>query len=85
MSDEENEYIETKLLTGERLLISKKAVVGYCHFSEHKGSITKTILKTHECVTKGCHYFEKYTDNPYWAAIEQMQTAKKKRKKLHVG
>lgn len=74
--DGKKEYIETKLITGDRLYISKKSVVGYCHFSEHKGSITKTLLKKHECVAKGCHYFEKYKDNPYWKGFEQVQAAK---------
>ena len=78
--DGKKEYIETKLITGDRLYISKKSVVGYCHFSEHKGSITKTLLKKHECVAKGCHYFEKYKDNPYWKGVEQAQAAKQKRR-----
>lgn len=75
-----NDFIETKLLTGEHLFISKKAIVGYCHFSEHNGSVTKTLLKSHECVIKECHYFEKYKDNPYWTAIEQEQAAKQRKK-----
>ena len=75
-----DEYIETKLLTGEYALVSKKSIIGYCHFSEHKGSMTKSLLKTHDCVAKGCHYFEKYIDNPYWAAMEQMQATKQKKK-----
>lgn len=79
-NDRKNEYIETKLITGDRLYISKKSVVGYCHFSEHKGSITKPLLKKHECVSKECHYFEKYKDNPYWKGVEQAQAAKQKRR-----
>lgn len=80
MGDNTNEYVKTKLITGEHLFVSRKLVVGYCHFSGHKGSVTKTLLKSHECVKKGCHYFEKNKDNPYWEAIEQ-EKAKKQRKR----
>lgn len=79
-NDREKEYVETKLITGERLYIAKNSVVGYCHFAQHKGSITKPLLKKHECMLKGCHYFEKYKDNPYWIGVEQTQAAKRQKR-----
>ena len=38
-NDREKEYVETKLITGERLYIAKNSVVGYCHFAQHKRRI----------------------------------------------
>ena len=80
MSDNKD-YIEIKPINGEKVYVSKNNVVGFCHFSEHKGSITKALLKSHECVKKGCHYFEKY-DVPYWKAIEKRKELSRTERKL---
>lgn len=79
MSDDK-EYIEIKPIIGERIYVQKKQVVGYCHFPEHRGSITKTTLKSHDCLKKECHFLEKYEDNPYWAAIERIKVRKQQKK-----
>ena len=74
------DYIDTKLITGERLFIARKDVVGYCHYPQHRGAITKSILKNHECVLKECHYFEKCKNIPYWEGIEQQKASKQRKK-----
>ncbi len=73
------DYAKLKLISGEYLLVKTDSVVGYCHCSEHRGYITKKYLKTHDCVRKGCHYFEK-RDNPYWTNIEQKKAAEQRKK-----
>ena len=75
-----NEFIEVKLLTGDTETVSNKNVIGYCHFSEHKGYVTRNLLKSHKCDTKSCHYLEKYEDNSYWAAIDQIKVAECRKK-----
>ena len=58
------EYEEfVKIFNGR--LCKGSNVVGYCHNRDHKGYISKTILKTHNCINKKCFYFEEV--NPkYW-------------------
>lgn len=60
------ELVKTKLVSGEVLMISKNRIVGYCHCYLHRGALTKNLLKEHDCVGKGCHYFEKCAEAPYW-------------------
>ncbi|MBQ8133502.1 MAG: hypothetical protein IJ192_03705 [Clostridia bacterium] len=74
------ECVEVKLVGGEYFFTLQKNIVGYCHFSEHKGYITKNILKNRKCAKKGCYYFEKYADNPYWLAIQRIEAAEKRQK-----
>ena len=73
-------YDEMKLMTGDRACIRKGNAVGCCHFSEHRGVITRTILKNRRCDSKKCRYFEKYEDHPYWTAVKEMQEAKERKR-----
>lgn len=72
--------IETRLMTGDVAFVEKSNIVGYCHFSEHKGQITKTLVQSHDCFKKECHYLEKYKDNPYWQALETQKEAEIRKK-----
>ncbi len=79
MSDE-SDYIEVKIVGGEYLYIRKENLIGFCHFPDHKGYITKNVIKNKECVKKECFYFQKFDDNPYWAALELQKIADKNKK-----
>ena len=61
-------------------------VVGYCHCKLHKGHLTANLMREHECVQKGCHYFEKYEDAAFWQIKsknkEEKKAAKAMRKQL---
>lgn len=70
-------YIEAKIVGGECLFMRKDNLVGFCHFPEHKGYITKNVLKNKECAKKECFYFQKFNDNPYWEALELERIAEK--------
>ena len=54
--------------------------IGFCHSKEHKGYITKEILKEHDCLGKGCHYFQIFEDNKYWENYCNVRKKKKLRK-----
>jgi hypothetical protein len=54
-----------------------KEYVGYCWFKEHKGYLTRKLMKEHQCTGKECHYFQKFEDAPYW---KEKAAIKKKRK-----
>lgn len=71
--------VETKLLTGERVELSERRIVGYCHCALHRGAITPKLLKCHDCVGKGCFYFEK-VEGQYWVDIENHKQEIKKSK-----
>lgn len=45
---------------------SKNELVGYCHCDLHKGSLSSRDMEKHQCISKGCCYFEKYEEFPYW-------------------
>ncbi len=79
-SSNSTEYISVKLVGGGQVVTAVKNVVGYCHFAEHRGAITRTILKNRECAKKECHYFERCKDNTYWIAYDQMHAAQQQKK-----
>lgn len=56
-----------------------QAPVGFCHNKTHKGAITAQLLKKHECLAKGCVFFEKNLEgNPgFWHAREVRKSKKK--------
>ena len=68
------EYIKAKLINGGTRIVKKTTVVGYCSFPHHKGFITKTLLKSHDCENRKCRYFKKYKDSPHWN-VNQQDTA----------
>lgn len=78
--DDELDYMEIKTITGEHICCLKSNVMGYCHFFKHRGYITRSILKNHECVKKQCSFLQKNTSNPYWTAVERIQAAEKRKK-----
>lgn len=61
-------------------------VIGYCHCKLHKGCLTAKLMREHECVQKGCHYFEKHEDALFWQTKnknkEEKKAAKAMRKQL---
>ena len=77
--DKQSEYISVKLLTGIRIYTKRGNVVGYCHCDTHRGTVTKALLKSHDCINKKCPFFKR--DNPeYWRRIDAAVTAKQRRK-----
>ena len=57
---------------------TKERALGYCHNPKHKGYLTHKIIQQRGCTKKGCKYFHKYEDHPFW----QKKKAAKEKKKL---
>lgn len=74
-----NKYISVKLINGVTRYMQRKEIVGFCHCSLHIGSVSKSLLKEHDCVGKKCVYFER-TNEKYWKAFDFQNSEKKKAK-----
>ncbi|MBE6776052.1 MAG: hypothetical protein E7543_07680 [Ruminococcaceae bacterium] len=84
MAEIDTEYLNknepfrlVKLIGGDFAMIDTPAIVGYCHNEEHKGIVTVTIMQEHDCISKGCHYFERFEDYPYWKKYNNREEQKK--------
>jgi len=61
-----NEYVT--LLDKNQCKFSN--VVGYCNNLSHRGYVSKSLLKSHECIEKQCPLLTKCNAN-YWTQIEK--------------
>ena len=59
---------------------ASKEYVGYCWYKKHKGFLTLSLMKKQECLSKGCHYFQKFEDSPYWQKKAEKKQLKRDRK-----
>ena len=74
------EFRKVKLITGETKMVGKRYIVGYCHCDAHKGHVTVTLYKKHECKKKNCDFLEVYTNYPYWENKRKREEAKESHK-----
>lgn len=94
MAERDTEYLNkdehfrrVRLIGGAYASMDIPSIVGYCHNEAHKGIITITIMNEHDCLAKGCHYFEKFEDYPFWQKrqrreeLKQLKKLKRKRSK----
>ena len=80
MGQNDGVYVKVKLITGETVCIKQSNYVGFCHFPEHKGALTRNAFKKHECQSKKCMYFERNKNNTYIEDLEEIAETKKKEK-----
>lgn len=66
----------------DRDSVKTSSIVGYCFFSGHKGYLTKRIMKEHECLQKGCKYFLKFSDYPFWVERARIKKARSEEREL---
>ena len=78
--EDDDKYKFVKLITGERLYVREKQIVGFCHCALHPGTLTKNLVKTHECDIKNCYYLRQYAEKPFWKAREDARKAKQMKK-----
>ncbi|MBE6529181.1 MAG: hypothetical protein E7680_01070 [Ruminococcaceae bacterium] len=72
-----NEPFRTvQMLGGAYATVDTPAIVGFCHHADHKGIVTVTIMNEHDCIAKGCHYFEKFEEYPFWKRYHRKQELK---------
>lgn len=80
--------LTVKTIEGERKDVRVKNIVGFCHYKHHKGIITKNLFKSHNCDSRGCYYFQKFSEYPFWENVEKQKEAerifaeRKKEKKI---
>lgn len=74
------EYTECILASGKAEIVNKKNLIGFCHYAEHKGYITRAVLKTHDCDSKKCHYLERFEDHPFWVERKRQKDRRKNNK-----
>lgn len=55
-------------------------VIGYCHCKLHKGCLTAKLMREHECVQKGCNYFEKHEEAIFWQTKQKNKEVKQQAK-----
>ena len=76
-------FIKVRLLGGEVRVLLRENVIGCCHCTTHRGSLTKMLLYKHKCLEKKCRYLERYKDRSFWAEYrKQKQPAKSEACKL---
>ena len=75
-----SEYLDIKLITGKYMHIECGDIVGFCHNKAHRGAITKTICKSHDCLGKQCFHFEQNPVSFYLAALEKEKQIKEAKK-----
>ncbi|MBQ8967271.1 PSP1 C-terminal domain-containing protein [Ruminococcus sp.] len=78
----EDNYVQVRLITGEVVTVKEENVVGFCHCSTHKGYVTKTVMKNHNCLEKNCHHLKKFSEKAYWENYEASLKSKKEEKQL---
>lgn len=59
---------------------TSKEPLGYCSFYKHVGYITENILNKKDCVSKGCAYFTRNEQHPYWVNKNRIKAIKKAKK-----
>lgn len=62
------------------VFVKVNSIVGYCHNYNHTAYLTKGIMKEHQCLEKGCFFFEKFHDYPYWKSQRRIQRARERQK-----
>jgi hypothetical protein len=86
MTDEDKKWL---VEGGEKLIaiacggtspVNLCSVTGYCSNSWHRGYVTKTVFKRHKCIEKGCRFFEKFDEFPYWIRRAQSESKKFEKK-----
>ena len=70
-------FQHVQLIHGAYTKVDSPSIVGFCHNKSHKGVITVSIMNQHDCIAKGCHYFEKYIASPYWERRQRQLDAKR--------
>lgn len=71
-----NEVVNVRLLSGSRIQIRRKLLVGCCHNRIHPGKLTQKLMEDHNCLGKGCRFFEKYETADYWRELARKTAVK---------
>jgi hypothetical protein len=56
-----------------------KNIIARCHLLTHRGYLSKSLVKSHDCIAKKCTFFEKL-NTEYWQALESSENGKKNKR-----
>lgn len=54
------------MINGTVRSVPIKNLVGYCHYSKHRGFVDADLLKKHSCLKKQCTFLERFEECPFW-------------------
>ncbi|MDR0905481.1 MAG: helix-hairpin-helix domain-containing protein [Oscillospiraceae bacterium] len=57
-----------------------KNIIARCHVLTHRGFLTKSLIKSHNCVAKKCPFFERLKPE-YWHSVEKAEQETKDRRR----
>lgn len=61
---------------------SDDRTIAYCHHPKHRGKLSRTMMKNHDCLNKKCKYLHIYEEHPYWAERKKKRARKRIREYL---
>ena len=64
---------------------NKDNAIAFCHYYEHRGYLSESLLKQHCCIAKNCRYLQKYENKPYWIKKKLVNAIKKYKRNNEVG
>ncbi|MCL2088712.1 MAG: helix-hairpin-helix domain-containing protein [Oscillospiraceae bacterium] len=70
----DDKYWGVRFINGSRANLSN--AIAYCHILTHRGYLSKTLVKSHDCIAKKCPFFEKLKPD-YWRSIEAEERKRK--------
>ena len=62
------------------VVVKDDSLIGYCQCDIHKGFITPSVLKNHQCLAKACPFLQRFPEKPFWKHREKQQKYKEKEK-----
>ena len=71
------EQLEIRVINGN--FVKDKDVIARCHCQVHRGYLSKSLVRSHQCISKKCSFFEKLKPE-YWEAVETERKEQKARK-----
>lgn len=71
---------KVKSIDGTIAQMSKRKMVGYCHYIGHTGYVDIDNMVKHNCILKECRHFEKFEQYPYFQIQEVIAKEKACRK-----
>lgn len=65
----------------KQISFSRSDACAICHSPAHKGYLCAQAVREHQCLGKGCKYFEKL-EHQYWIQVERKKLEAKAFKRL---
>lgn len=72
--------LKLPLIDGSYNEVKKEHIAGFCHCDTHRGYLSVTLLKNHDCIKKQCTFLEKFEEYPFWKNYERQLKEKERHK-----